>query len=259
MRRPRPTIAYGSRGRIGGADSGIRRVAPTFGKVLHLTSSHKAAGRMAVESEAERIVSHLLTVDPRIRRFAPQPFTVDLVDGRILRTAEEVAQARQKHRKRAGWRFYTPDFEFQQETNPRAVTEVKLEGFEGDTEYESALGRAREVLDAAGYSFSRMVVPADAKHPLRANLQLLRMAGVRTDLRPDEQLLARIEEVCAHGPVALDEFCKALCVPPGLVPVLLICGAVRGDVARQRICGPMRLEAAYGDLSHLHLFETLVR
>ncbi|WP_164962404.1 hypothetical protein [Rubrivivax sp. JA1026] len=100
MKRAKPAIAYGTRGRLGGADGGIRRVAPSFGKVLHLTSSDKAGDRFAVESDAERLVSHLLTVDPRVRRFEPQPFTVDLVDGRILRSREAVAEARQKHRQR---------------------------------------------------------------------------------------------------------------------------------------------------------------
>jgi hypothetical protein len=234
-------------------------VAPSFGKVLHLTGSDKALGRMAVESGGERLVSHLFTVDPRVRRFAPQPFTVDFVDGRILRTAEDVAQARLAHRKRAGWRFYTPDFELEHAAMARAVAEVKLEGFEGDSAYQAALGRAREVLDAAGYGFVRLVVPADAKHPLRANLQLLKMAASRPDLRPDDTQLARIDAVCGSGPVTLAALCAALGLPPGAVPALLVCGALRADVVRQPICGSMLVEAAYGDLGHLHLLEEVTR
>ena len=259
MKRAKPVIAYGTRGRLSGADSGIRRVAPSFGKVLHLTSSDKAGDRFAVESDAERLVSHLLTVDPRVRRFEPQPFTVDLVDGRILRSREAVAEARHKHRQRTGWRFYTPDFGFEHAAMPRAAAEVKLEGYEGDADYQAALGRAEEVLDAAGYRFARMVVPADAKHPLRANLQLLKMAKRRPDLQPDAQQQQRIEAACGHEAVTLSALCSVLSIAPGAVPAWLMCGAVRSDVVRQPICGSMMLEAAFGDLSHLHLLEELMR
>jgi len=259
MTRPKPVIAYGTRGNLGGADSGIRRVANTFGKELHLTSSVKAAERLAVESDAERLVSHLFTVDPRVRRFAPQPFTVDLIDRRVLRTADEVCEARHRHRKRSGWRFYTPDYGLDHATMPRAVVEVKLEGFEGSSDYEGALCQARSVLDAAGYSFTRLVVPANAKHPLRVNLQLLKMAAHRSDLLPDDERLSRISTICDGEPVALGELCATLEMLPGVVPVLLLHGLVKGDVARQRICGAMRLEAAHGDLSHLHLLEELAK
>lgn len=259
MKRAKPAIAYGTRGRLSGADSGIRRVAPSFGKVLHLTSSDKAGDRFAVESDAERLVSHLLTVDPRVRRFEPQPFTVDLVDGRILRSREAVAEARLKHRQRTGWRFYTPDFGFEHAAMPRAAAEVKLEGYEGDADYLAALGRAEEVLDAAGYRFVRMVVPANTKHPLRANLQLLKIAKHRPDLRPDPQQLERIEAACGPEAVTLSALCAGLSTAPGAVPAWLICGAVRGDVAREHICGSMKLDAAFGDLSHLHLLEELMR
>jgi len=259
MKRAKPAIAYGTRGRLGGADGGIRRVAPSFGKVLHLTSSDKAGERLAVESDAERMVSHLLTVDPRVRRFEPQPFTVDLVDGRILRSREAVAEARHKHRQRTGWRFYTPDFGFEHAAMPRAAAEVKLEGYEGDADYQAALSRAEEILDAAGYRFARMVVPADAKHPLRVNLQLLKMAKRRPDLQPDPQQQERIEAACGHEAVTLSALCAGLSMAPGAIPAWLMCGAVQSDVVRQPICGSMMLQAGFGDLSHLHLLEELLR
>lgn len=259
MRRSSSTIAYGKRGRLGGADAGIRRVASTFGKVLHLTGSSKSAERFAVDSDAERLAAHALTIDPRVTRFTPQPLTVDLVDGRLLRTPDDVSAARQKHRQRIGRKFYTPDFGIERVDNPHEVAEVKLEGFEGDAEYNVTLQQGHEVLDAAGYRFTRLVIPADARHPLRANLPLLKKATSRKDLWPDSELLARVEDACGAGPIPLTDVCRKLDLSPSLIPVLLVCGAVRADVVRQRIYGPMLLEAAYGELAHLHLIEELIR
>lgn len=259
MRRAAPTIAYGKRGRLGGADAGIRRVASTFGKVLHLTGSSKSAERFAVDSDAERLAAHLLTIDPRVSRFTPQPLTVDLVDGRLLKTQADVSAARQKHRQRIGRKFYTPDFGIERVDNPHEVAEVKLEGFEGDAEYNATLQQGQEVLDAAGYRFTRLVIPADAKHPLRSNLPLLKKAAGRRDLWPESGLLERIESVCSRGLVPLADLCTQLGISPNLVPTLLISGAVRADIVRQRICGVMLLEYAFGDLTHLHLIEEVVR
>lgn len=257
MRRPQRTPTYGSRGRLGGADAGIRRVSPTFGKELHLTYSSKCAERFAVDSDAERIVALALTVDPRVQRFTPQPFTVDLIDARLLRTDEELSEARSRHRHRIGRKFFTPDFGVYRADWPRGAVEVKLEGFEGDGEYEEALAKAGEILEASGWRFQRLVVPAEPRHPIRANVPLLKKACSRVDLWPTAEQLAQVEAVCARGPLTLSRLCEELGLAPSMVPSLLVCGAVRADVYRHYINGALVLEAGFGDLGHLELVEEM--
>lgn len=254
MKRSKPiTPSYGNRGRLNGADRGVRRVAPTFGKVLHLTGSTKGPERFAVESDAERLVVQLLTIDPRVQRLDPQPFQVDLIDGRVLYSHEEVLAAKAKHRGREGQKFYTPDFRVYWLDRPRSAIEVKLEGYEGTKDYQAVLALARDILEANGYHFARLVIPANPRHPLRGNLPLLSTAAGRKDLWPSPALLQRLDQLCEAGPTTAAQLCRALDLSPNLMPVLLASGAVRADLFSQPIFGAMPLEAAYGDLSHLIL------
>ncbi|MBN6207494.1 hypothetical protein JYK21_13550 [Ralstonia pickettii] len=84
---------------------------------------------MAVESDSERLVAHMLTLDPRVKRFKAQPLTVDLIDRRLLRTREAVTEARARYKDRDGPKFYTPDFEVNWHSISRSIIEVKLEGY----------------------------------------------------------------------------------------------------------------------------------
>lgn len=246
---------YGSRGLAGGADVGVRRVAPTFGKVLVLTSSPKSGEALAVESDAELLVVDMLTLDPRVKRFDTQPFTVDLIDGRLLLTAEEVSAARARHRGREGNKFYTPDVGVEWHADSRSAIEVKLEGYEGDQDF----GPARTILESYGYRFQCVVMPANPTHPLKSNLPLLRQAAMRQDLWPSAELLERIQRLFADGPVLLGKACPALGISPNLVPVLLASGAISADLFSRHIHGAMPLEFADGDLAHLMLIEEVQR
>lgn len=219
MKRDRPKINYGNRGRLGGADSGIRRLAPTFGRVLLLTSSSKCSERFTVDSDAERLAVDLFTIDPRVRRFSAQPLTVDLIDGCLLKTRDEVAAARDRHRHRIGGRrLYTPDFSIEWHDDQRSVVEIKLEGFEGDAEYESMLRDASVVLEAWGIGFQRMIMPRDPRHPLRTNLPILKKAAARRDLWPDRELVERIQSACCARYVRAGELCASLRHPPTSCP-----------------------------------------
>lgn len=80
---------YGKRGGMKAVDTGTRPVARTFGKEALLSFSEKSSGVRVFENDAERLVSKLLSLDPRVRRFLPQPFAVDLVEGRLLHTADQ--------------------------------------------------------------------------------------------------------------------------------------------------------------------------
>lgn len=253
------SIPYGRRSGQKDADSGVRRVAATYGKVLLLTSSPKASDRFVVESDAERVVTHLLTLDPGVQGFVPQPFTVDLVDGRILWTPEEVEAARKRHRGREGRKFYTPDFEVTWLGRPKGALETKLEGFEGDAEYDAGLQLAASVLRTGGYDLAKVVVPAGNGHPLRFNLPLLRKAIGREDLRPTTDLVGRVNAFLEGGPRTLHQLCSELCLSPNLVPALLVAGVLSADLARQTISGTMLLHAAHGDCSHLCLLDEVAR
>lgn len=258
--RTRPSSSpYGRRSGQKGADSGVRRVAATYGKVLHLTSSPKASDRFVVESDAERVVSHMLTLDPRVRLFTPQPFTVDLLDGRLLRTPEEVEAARKRHKGREGRKFYTPDFEVTWSDRPMGALETKLEGFEGDAEYDATLQLADSILRTGGYDLGKVVVPSSGSHPLRFNLPLLRKAVGRRDLRPTKDLIAQVEHLLDGGPRTLRQLCSELSLSPNLVPTLLVAGVVGADLARQTISAEMLLHAAYGDCTHLCLLNEMLR
>ncbi len=257
--RPPPSnkYSYGSRGHLAGADAGIRRVAPTFGKALFLTYSTKSTGQLVVESDAERLVAHMLTLDPRVRAFKPQPFKVDLIDRRVLKTPEEVVEARLKHKHREGRKFYTPDFSVDWHNRPRSITEVKIEGRMLVEEDQLALERASEILEAHGYRFSTAKMPASPRHPLRSNLPLLKKAASRSDLWPSPELVRKIETVCAGRSMTLRTLCAELDLSPNLVPALLVSGAVGADVVRYAIHGEMILAPALGDLSHLELLEEI--
>ncbi|WP_429347312.1 hypothetical protein [Paraburkholderia sp. Clong3] len=235
-------------------DAGIRRIAPTFGKALFLTYSTKSSGQLVVESDEERLVAHMLALDPRVSVFKAQPFKVDLIDGRLLKTPEAVNEARLKHKDRKGPKFYTPDFAVDRHTAPRSAIEVKREGHDGDDDYKSVLEQAKQILEAGGYLFSTVVMPA-GPHPLRSNLPLLKKAASRSDLWPSPDFVQRIEAVCAGRRMTLRMLCAELDLSPNLVPALLVSGAVGADVVRYAIHGEMMLAPTLGDLSHLELLE----
>ncbi len=246
---------YGRRGKLTIVGKCVRGVAPTFGKVRHLTFSSKCCGELVVESDAERLVAHMLTLDPRVEGFITQPFTVDLLDQRLIKTPDEFAMARKKHSQRAGPKFYTPDFLITWKNKTRTALEVKLEGFEGDGLYQDRLRLGSSILEAHGHSFAIVVIPANPRHPLRGNLPLLKMASSRLDLWPNDILVQELTEICSQKPVLLKELCVTLDISPNLVPALLVSGCVASNLTEQSLNGTMLLSAAYGDLRHLELLE----
>src|ERR1700761_3828332 len=126
-------------------NAGVRLTARTYGKARIGTYAKKAGGHITVESDAERVVAHLLCIDPRVRSFEQQPFSVDLVAQRLLLTREELSEARRMRDGRAGEAEYTPDFATVQTDGLQRAYEVKLQGFEGDDQYWAKIERAREV------------------------------------------------------------------------------------------------------------------
>lgn len=254
----RSAPSYGVRSRRSATNLGVRPTARTYGKARIGTYAEKADGHITVESDAERVVAHMLCVDPRVRSFRQQPFTVDLVGERLLFTREELAEARRMRGGRAGEAEYTPDFATVQADGLQRAYEVKLQGFEGDGRYWAKVERAREIMEAHCYPLSTVVVPADERHPVVVNAQLLKpaIARAREYLPPD--IVDRVERYCESGPVLQRTLCAELQIPTGLIPPLLAIGVLQADLAHHHICATLELAAAFGDLSHLFLIEELL-
>jgi len=249
--------SYGVRSRQNIANAGARLTASTFGKARIGTYAEKANGHITVESASERLVAHMLCIDPRVRSFKPQPFTVDLHGKRLLHTREEVSEARKTRKGLTGNLEYTPDFSTVQINGLQCAYEVKIEGYEGDESYTEKIVRAREIMDAYGYSLFTAVVPTDERHPLLINTQLLKPAQARAQeyLTPD--LVDQVERYCASGPVLQRDLCADLQISSGLIPLLLAIGVLQADMVHHRIQASLELSAAFGDLSHLCLIEEL--
>ena len=234
-------------------ESGVRDVAPTYGKRSFATHSDKAGGLVAPESQAERIVAHMLSIDPSVASFKTQPFTVDIVDRRILRTREEVAEARVRHRFSDGDVFYTPDFETELANRGAEALEVKLQTFEGDSYYQFKLDEACRVLQAFGYRLRRVVLPSNRAHPVYVNVQLLKRAAGLCVQMPLENARDAVDAAYESGAVTLGDFGKKLGVPPQAMPQLLVRGYLSADLLKAPISWPMAAWPAYGCLEHLQL------
>lgn len=257
MRRATPS--YGRRGRLNKASAGIRHPASTYGRAKFGTFCKKANGHINVASDPERLVAHLLTIDPRACAFAPQPFTVDLIEQRLLLTQSDVQDARKKYRDVPGAKFYTPDFSVDWEDKLQRALEVKLEGFEGDDEYWEKLERARLILNANGYQLRTLVMPADTAHPLRINARALKQATHQCDAYLEAELMDRVADRFSQSPVTVRALCTDLDLLPGIIPVLLVSGLIRADLTHHPINGDLAVSLAYGDLSHLCLMEGIER
>ncbi|WP_431274649.1 TnsA endonuclease N-terminal domain-containing protein [Variovorax ureilyticus] len=254
------TRRYSPRPGLKRLDIGIRKTAPTFGRSVFLTDAQKSIGAIAVESPSERLISQLLGLDPTVRTFQSQPLTVDLLQGTLLLTSEEKAQARQRDRVR-GERsvFYTPDFLVQLCSGASIAIEVKTEDWNGDAAYQEKLFRASEVLACHRIDFARLVVPSLWCHPLKTNAPLLHQAAKRLDLRPTAAVLEKLEVLADGGACTLGEFCSGIGVDMRTAPVLIVFGALKADVLKHELNSKTPAQAAYGDLSHLSVLGGLAQ
>jgi hypothetical protein len=255
----RSVPSYGIRSHRTAANAGVRLTARTYGKARIGTYAEKADGRITVESDAERLVAHILSIDPRVRSFRPQPFTVDLVTEQLLFTRDELSEVRRMRGGRMGEVEYTPDFATVQTDGLQRAYEVKLQGYEGDDLYWAKIDRARRIMEAYCYPLSTIVVPADERHPIIVNAQLLKPAIARAHEYLTSDIIERVERYCESGPVLQRELCSDLQIPTGLIPLLLAIGVLQADVAHHHICATLELSSAYGDLGHLCMLEELCK
>lgn len=250
--------SYGVRSRRTAADAGIRSTARTYGKARIGSFSVKASGHITVDSDAERLVGHILSIDPRVRSFKPQPFTVDLVGARLIFTREDLTEARRARGGRNGAVEYTPDFATVQSNGLQCAYEVKLQGYEGDQAYWEKVQRAQAILEAYCYPLTTVVVPSDERHPVLLNAQLLKTVHRHALDHLSLELIDAVEQYCSSGPVLQCDLCADLKISPQLIPLLLVSGTLQANLAHQHICGTLELSAAYGDLEHLCLLEQLI-
>jgi len=159
------TGTYGRRGRLGQLETGIRLVAPTYGRSRIRTYS-ASCGEIVVDSQAERLVSQMLAIDPSVNSYRPQPFTIDLNGQRLLTTREQVKEVLARYSQHLGPRLYTPDFCIHWQGVKKTAIEVKTESYPGDERYQKRLERAGAVLAAYGYEFATLVVSDRMQGPL---------------------------------------------------------------------------------------------
>lgn len=137
----RTSAPYGRRGRLSAANTGIRQTASTYGNARFGTYSEKAGGHINVESDADRFVPQLLTIDPRDRAFQPQPFGVDLIDQRMLFTRGPVRGAWHKHRDVPGAKFSVRALCSDLELSPGLVPVLLVNGvLTGDLAHHTTCG-----------------------------------------------------------------------------------------------------------------------
>lgn len=253
----RSAPSYGIRSRRNAVNAGVRLTARTYGKARIGTYAEKADGHITVDSDAERLVAHILSVDPRVRAFKPQPFTVDLVTERVLFTRDELSEVRRMRGGRIGDVEYTPDFATVQTDGLQRAYEVKLQGYEGDDRYWAKVERARKIMEAYCYPLTTIVVPADERHPVIVNAQLLKPAIARVNAYLTSNIIEQVERYCEAGPVLQRDLCADLQLSTGLIPLLLATGVLQADVTHHHICATLKLSAAYGDLAHLCMIEEL--
>ena len=253
----RSAPSYGRRSHRTAQNAGVRLTAPTYGKARIGTYAEKAEGHITLDSDAERLVAHLLSIDPRVRSFRQQPFTVDLVGERLLFSREEITEARNMRGGRAGEKEYTPDFATVQTDGLQRAYEVKLQGYLGDDRYWAKVERARVIMEAYCYPLHIVVVPADERHPVLVNAQLLKPALLRANEYLTHELVDRVERYCKSDIVLQGKLCADLQIQTGLIPLLLASGVLQADIAHHRITNALELTLAYGDLSHLCLLEGL--
>lgn len=250
---------YGTRGRTGN-DAGIRRVAPTFGRLRIQTRHAKAQSSITVDGHAERLTCCALNVDPSVQTYEPQPLTVDLIDGCLYYSKEAVAQARRKHAGCAGPWFYTPDHLIHWSgLTTKTALEVKDEAWQGDADYDRKLERAAEILEYFGYEFGKVVIPSHPQAPLKRNLTLLSQAMGRESTQMVVSQVA--DDLASNSSQAwtLSSACEAFGVTLQQAPWLLLDGHISMDFVGHHMKADTPVHLAWGDLGHLCLVRRMMQ
>lgn len=252
------TGMYGKRGRLrtDNDTTGTRLVAPTYGRSRIRTYGGKS-GDILIESQAERLVAHMLSIDPRVVRFRPQPFTIDLHGQHLLTSKEQVKAVLARYSQESGPRIYTPDFGIDFTGTKQVALEVKTDAYPGDARYQERLTRAGDVLANYGYGLLKVVLPRNFDGPLKQNLQLLQQAKRAQCSLLSTETLKRLPELEGQE-LTLGRVCQHLGVPLNVAPALVLTGAISLDLHTYLLHAQTPVTLAYGELKHLQLIGRLV-
>lgn len=249
------TGTYGHRGRLRTIETGIRLVAPTYGRARIRTSSAKT-GDILVDSQAERFITHLVAIDPCVNSCKPQPFTVDLVTRQLLTDPMQRLAAKSKYSKRKGSSLYTPDFCIHWSGARRTALEIKTSAFPGDAEYQKKLALAAEVLSAYGYELATVTL-SEHMYPLKANLQLLQQAQRTPAISLSTEQHDALSQLKNEN-LTLGDFCTHLGCPLHDAPRLLL----QAVIGMNLFAYPMRADTptylTHGDMTHLCLMQEVL-
>lgn len=250
---------FGKRTGVKDMATGVRHASSTFGKTANISFSTKVNDRapFLVETEAERLVSQIISFAPDVIKCIPQGVAVDLITGTLLYTPEERQKAQRAHSNVDGDVIYSADFLIDLAHGRQVAIEVKLDSFPGSEAYQQKLVNAAAVLERYGCAFWRVVIPANQLMPIWSNVPLIAQAHLRTDLKPSEQVILSTQQALRHGPCAAREMLHALHMSANMLPVLVVNGIVGADLLDGHLKGDTRVESAQGDLSHLMLLQRL--
>lgn len=252
------TPRYGKRRSLSSIDTGVRPVAPTYGRRAFLSYSHHSQATFASESQAERLVACMLDIDPDVASYRHQQLSVDLFERRLLHSNVERKAVLQKYREMGRQHaIYTPDFLIHQSQRASTVLEVKLQGFEGDTRYKLKLAEARSVLNSHGYDFKTLVFPIGWNHPLRHNIPLLHGSACLRNWHLNVEQLLILGRLCVDEGATLREICAASEISASHIPALVQQGVLQMDWVRQSFNADTHLHWAAGDLAHMSVWRGL--
>lgn len=246
------------RSAIKGFDSGIRAVSSSHGLALCLTSNSKATDGLRLDNLSERLISHVVQLDAEVTTVEPQPLSVDLTTGTVVKTAEEKFELRQYLKRRGSSpNFYTADLGLTWSTGDKALIEVKDDRYPGDDIYQKKLKLAARHFFEAGYEFLRIVVPSDPRHPLQINVPLLRQTHFRPEVAFPSDVMERIGRLEINGASTVGDFIKGLELDSRMSSFLVARGYLAVDITAHVLNFAMPAAAAWGDLSHLSLTRKL--
>ena len=191
-----------------------------------------------LESRLEQSVAQALELDPRVRSYRTQPFTVELSTGALL--------PERPHTRHGAEAYYTPDF-VADVNGLEVVLEVKPSAF--CSQHQEHFAHLRRLFLAGGRRFV-VVSEADLPAPYQRNLQLLLpfLTQGHNALSAWVEPLARRTPAQLSGP--LNQVLDGLSPLSHHLGAALLLGVLRFDLCRfwlERL--DFAVEPAYGDMA----------
>lgn len=216
-----------------------------------LMHDQNSEGVLRVESRLERLIALALSVDPRVSRIKAQPFSIRLDTAEIFPTQSLARQS-------VGAQFglsgegliYTPDFLVELVTGEHLVVECKPK-HQADllVEYFARVG---SVLHGIGLRFIVFTDADVSGRGLEGNL--IRIKDAKRMLRKSQTNLMANSIECvssAEGDVQVAELLESWSESEVLVAISM--GVIATDLRSGPFSKKMKVQMAYGDLSHLQI------